>query len=109
MFTVSYSVNLLEGNTSQRVTLSAVSAQSTQFLVPGAAANPDLPPPTPGQYVLITGDVAFWARQGANPTAVVDVDQYFPANNSYRVSVANGNRIAAVAAGAGNLYITPLA
>jgi hypothetical protein len=108
MQTLTHSANLLEGGTSQKVVLSAASAQSTVLRVPGATLNPNLPPPTPGQYVLVTGDVLWFGRQGVNPVAVADIDQVFLANNTYRISVVDGNKIAAIAAGAGNLYITPL-
>lgn len=102
-------VNLQLLNTSQKIILSAASAQSSALNIAGYTPNPNFPNP-PDQYIMMTADVPFWARQvpNAGGTAVADgTDQYFPANTPIRVQVIHGNRIAAIAAGAGNLYLTP--
>jgi hypothetical protein len=100
--------NLRDSANSQKIILSAANAQSTVLNTPNAA-NYSASIPVPGQDVLLTADVPCWIVQGVNPVAVADgTFQYIPANTLFRTNVSNGNRIGAIAGGAGNLYITPL-
>jgi hypothetical protein len=93
---------VLSGGQSSKVTLSVASAQGPVITRPT-----DVPKGVPIKC-LMTGDVPFWMRKGTNPTAVADgTDQYVPANTPIRVELMEGERIAAIAAGAGNLYFTP--
>ena len=87
-----FSVSVDVGGLSQKVTLSAASAQSAALTSP---------------YVVLSLDVPAWVRRGANPTAVADgTDMYLPAG-IYRLAVVTGQKLAIIAAGAGNAYITP--
>lgn len=92
MHTFSISLTANAGGLSQKVVLSAASAQSA--VIAGSAA-------------VITPDVNCFMRMGVNPAAVVDVDQLLLANNTYRVTVSPGQKLAFIAAGAGNCWITP--
>lgn len=91
-FELSFEVD--QGNRSQKVAISTVSAQSTAMTTPS---------------VLCTPDATCFVRQGANPTALATgVDQILLANNTYRLMVVVGNKLAFItAAGTGNVYITP--
>lgn len=95
------SAQALSGGQSSKVTLSAVSAQSAIFTAPSA-----WPGGTP-YPVMVTCDVPAFVRAGANPTAVADSDQYLAANLPYRLLINSGERLALIAGGAGNAYITP--
>lgn len=91
------------GGRSELVSVSATSAQS-------AAIN--------GESVRVVSTVNVFARRGANPTAVVNVDMMIPANtptvltgfNSVGTEGGAGvvEKLAFVAGGAGSVYISPL-
>jgi hypothetical protein len=92
----------LSGGQSIKVVLSVASAQGPVITRPT-----DHPKGVPIKC-LMTADVACWFRKGTNPTALADgTDQYVPANATIRIELMEGERIAAIAAGAGNLYFTP--
>lgn len=74
----------------QKVTLSASSAQS-------AAID--------GTAVRVTSDVDCWLAFGANPTAT-NANLYLPAKSPDVFFIPDGWKVAAIAAGAGNLYIS---
>jgi hypothetical protein len=82
------------GGQSQKVAISGTSAQSTSLLC---------------KSVVLCSDIDCFIRQGENPTALDDgTDQFLPAYNMVRYyNFHPGNKIAAIAATAGNLYITP--
>lgn len=82
------------GGLSQKVAISTTSAQST-------ALNVD--------YAIVTPDTVCFIRQGADPTALATgVDQILMANQSYRVNIKRGNKLAfKTATGSGYVYITP--
>ena len=82
------------GGQSQKVTLSTTSAQSTALTC---------------KSLVLCADVACFIRRGSNPTALADgTDQYVPANAMLRfVGFQPNQKIAGIAASAGNLYITP--
>jgi hypothetical protein len=75
----------------QKVTLSASSAQSTAF--------------TPSTSIRITSDVDCWLAFGLNPTATTS-SCYLPAKSPEVFAVPTGWKVAGIAAGAGNLYIS---
>lgn len=99
------SLELNAGGTSQKVAMSTTSAQSA-----AAALATNEPKGAPLKYV-ITPDAACFIRKGANPTALSDgTDLYLVANQSYRVELMDGEKMAfIVASGTGNVYITPRA
>lgn len=101
MHNTEISIDLLSGGQSTSIVLSAVSAQG-----PVVALPTNHPPGVPVKCTL-TPDVNCWMRKGSNPTAVVDVDQKLLAGNTYRVELLVGERIAAIAGGAGTLSFTP--
>jgi hypothetical protein len=78
--------------TAQKVVLSTSSAQSAAL---GAATS----------IVIVCADVDCWILTGANPTALL-TSTYCPAKVPQRFGVAPGSKIAGIAGGAGNLYIT---
>jgi hypothetical protein len=82
------------GATSQKVAMTTASAQSTAIA---------------GTVALVTPDATCFVRQGAAPTANSDgTDMLLLANNTYRVLLTSGNKLAfIVASGTGNVYITP--
>ena len=101
MVVFEHSLNILTGGQSSKVAVSTTSAQSAAF---GAATDA-----VPAQYVLITPDTNCFVRQGSAPVAVSDgTDQILLANNTYRVYVNSGNKLAFItASGTGNVYLTP--
>ena len=104
MNVVEISIGLTDGGTSQKVAMSTTSAQST-----AAAAATGESKGVPIKY-LITPDAACFVRKGPNPTAVADTDQYLSANQTYRVELMDGEKMAFImASGTGNVYITPRA
>ena len=85
-------------NNSQKVVLSAASAQSVVYDATNCLSN----------KVLLTSDVPCWIMSGVNPTAVADgTCLYLAANVMYRILLAPGFKLALIAGGAGNAYITP--
>lgn len=88
-FVISFTADA--GGLSQKVVLSAASAQST--VLAGSAA-------------VITPDVACFVRMGVNPVALPDVDRYLAAGIAHRITISPGYKLALIAAGAGNAYIT---
>lgn len=79
------------GGRSEKVVLSAASAQSAVLL---------------GSAVVVTPDVNCFIRMDVNPVALPDVDRLLVANVAHRVTVSPGMKLALIAAGAGNAYIT---
>lgn len=98
MHTYGISLTADEGARSEKVAISATSAQSATY---GTSAS--------GAQLLVTPDVACFMRSGLNPTAVsTGVDMYLSAGNTYRVQVGIGYKLAFItASGTGNVYITP--
>lgn len=94
------SLEALSGGLSSKVALSTTSAQS-----PAAAATVKGVP----VKCLVTLDATGFVRKGTNPTAVSDgTDQILLANNTYRVELMDGEKLAVVlATGTGNMYFTP--
>ena len=87
--------NLNAGGTSQAVTLSAASAGMAGALKATT------------QFIRLVATVPCWIRMGVTaPTAQINVDSYVPANIPQRCAVAPGYFVAAIAGGAGVLYIT---
>lgn len=99
MVVFEHSLNILSGGQSSVVAASTSSAQSATFTFPGVTSG----------YVVITPLVNCFVRQGENPTALADgTDQLLLANNSYRVFVNSGNKLAFITpSGTGNVYLTP--
>lgn len=83
------------GGTSQAISVSATSAQSAAVVSPGS--------------VVVTPTVDVFVRRGTNPTALANgTDQILLAGFSYRVgNLAEGERLAFIAASAGTVYVTP--
>lgn len=102
------SINLDAGGNGQKVAISGVSAQSTAITLRTApsAAAPAFPEI---DSVLVYSSVDCFVRQGANPTAVVDTDQFVPGGLFVRLSnILSGNKIAFITSGAaGNVWIYP--
>lgn len=91
MHSLSMSMTVGAGGTSTKLAISGVSAQSVACV---------------GNTVVVTPDTDCFVRLGANPVALVDVDQLLLARNTYRLSVAAGQKLAFITAGsAGNAYI----
>lgn len=93
--TQEHSIPILEGGQSQKISVTAASAQSAAISV---------------DSVNIYADVDCFVRQGANPTALADgTDQIIPAGVMLRgVKVVPGNKLAFIAVGtSGNVYLTP--
>jgi hypothetical protein len=87
---------ILAGGQSQKVVTSTTSAQSTAL--------------TGVSQVTIVCDTNTFVRMGLNPTAVSDgTDQLLLANQQYRIiPIISGYKLAFIlAAGTGNVYITP--
>lgn len=105
MNSIEISLDLNTGGTSQKIAISATSAQSN-----AAAAGSSENKGGPIKYV-ITPDTDCFVRKGANPTAVSDgTDQLLKANTRYRVELMDGEKMAFVtSAAAGFVYITPRA
>lgn len=82
------------GGTSQQVTVSTSSAQSSVLNC---------------KSVVIFSTVSGFMRQGSNPTALSNgTDQYVPGNTLLRYAgITPGNKLAFIGTGAGTLYITP--
>jgi hypothetical protein len=92
MHTLSISLTANAGGLSTKLAISAVSAQSIACT---------------GSSVVLTPDTTCFFRMGANPTALADgTDQILLANNTYRVTVSPGQKLAFIAGAAGNVYIT---
>lgn len=91
MHTLNISFTADAGGLSQKVVLSAASAQSAVLT---------------GSAVVVTPDVNCFIRMGANPVALPDVDRMLVAGVAHRVTVSPGCKLALIAAGAGNAYIT---
>jgi hypothetical protein len=102
---IEISLELNTGGTSQKLAISAASAQSN-----AAAAGSSENKGGPIKY-LVTPDTACFVRKGANPTAVADgTDQYLSAGQAYRVELMDGEKMAFITSGAtGSVYITPRA
>lgn len=83
-----------EGGTSQPVSISTTSAQSTVIT---------------GDNAVIYSSVECFIRSGSNPTALSDgTDQFIPASMFLRVRFAAGSKLAfKTATGTGTVYITP--
>jgi hypothetical protein len=88
------SIEANTGGTSQVVSISTTSAQSTAITTNTA---------------LVYSTVDCFMRQGANPTALSNgTDQIIPATTLLRVSLTEGNKLAFItASGSGTVYITP--
>lgn len=88
------SVVVDEGGRSQALAISGTSAQSAAIR---------------SNYVLVTLTTAAFVRQGADPTAVADgTDTYLLEGATYRLNVAQGNKLAIITSGpTGTAYITP--
>lgn len=97
MHTFAISLTADVGGKSQKIAISATSAQTNT--IPGSVS---------GGTVLVTPDVACFYRGGVNPTAVNDgSDQYLAAGNTYRIQVPPGWKLAFMAlTGSGNVYVT---
>jgi hypothetical protein len=94
------SLKVDEGGASQKVAVSAASAQSAAITIS----------PTGNQDVMVTPDIDVFVRQGSSPIAVADgTDILLLAGNSYRLSgIVNGNKLAFITGGgAGFVYISP--
>jgi len=92
-------LDLNTGGASTEVVLSAASAQGPVVTLPT-----NHPPGVPVKC-WITTDVVCWIRKGSNPVAVSGTDQKL-AVGSWRVELLVGERIAAIAGGAGTLNFT---
>jgi hypothetical protein len=96
MSDVEYSMAALTGGQSQKIAVSAVSAQTTEI---GSSS-----------YVVVTPDVNMFFRRGPNPTAVSDgTDQILLASLPMRLyGLRAGDKLAFItASGSGTVYITP--
>lgn len=82
------------GGTSQAVSISGTSAQSTAI---------------PGNMALVYSTADCFMRCGSNPTALSDgTDQFVPASTLLRVQLQGGGKLAFKTTGAtGTVYITP--
>jgi acetyl-CoA acetyltransferase len=98
-------IEITAGGTSQKLAISSTSAQSA-----AAAAAATENKGAPIKY-LVTPDVNCFVRKAANPTAVSDgTDQLLLANNTYRVELMDGEKLAFITtAASGSVYITPRA
>lgn len=89
---MSYRHQISPDRNPQRVVLSVASAQSTAV---AAGTN----------AVRLCSDVDCWILIGANPTATV-TSNYLPAKVPQVMSCSPGDKVAGIAGGAGNLYIS---
>jgi len=89
------SAHLYSGGQSQVVTVSSTSAQSSAI--------------TGSKTLYLCATVDCFIRQGSNPTALATgVDQFLPAYTPMRYAgFTSGNKVAAISASSGSLYITP--
>lgn len=105
MNTTEISILLNTGGTSQKVSISSTSAQSTAAAVASTESK--------GQAIpyVICADTDCFVRKGTNPTAVSDgTDILLKANQQYRVELMDGEKMAFITTSAsGNVYITPRA
>ena len=93
MHTLSLSMTANAGGTSSKIAISTVSAQSAVFT---------------GSAVVVTPTIDCFYRMGSNPTAVSDgTDQILLANNTYRISISPGLKLAFITLSSGSVYITP--
>jgi len=85
---------IYSGGQSKKVTISSTSAQSAALSC---------------RALTLCSTIDCWVRQGSNPTALADgTDQFLPAYTVVRyVNFIPGNKVAAIAAASGFLYITP--
>ncbi len=95
------SVDINSGGLSTSIVLSATSAQGPVVAVPTNGLT-GVPVPC-----VISPDVVCWVRKGVSPTAVVDVDTKLNANQSYRIQLLPGERLAVISAVAGTMNFTP--
>jgi hypothetical protein len=87
------SVFIGAGGASQSVSISATSAQSAVIDADNAT---------------VYSTVDCFVRAGANPTALANgTDQFIPGGSLFRIRFASGQKLAFIAAEAGNVYITP--
>lgn len=101
MNAIEISMEALTGGQSVLITLSAASAQGPAVTLPT-----NHPVGVPIKCIMTTDTNCFF-RKGANPVAVADgTDQKLLAGNTYRIELLPGERIAAIAAGAGTLSFT---
>jgi hypothetical protein len=92
MHTIAVDTVANAGGTSQKIAISAVSAQSAVMT---------------GSTAVVTPDVNCFYRADINPTALSNgTDQILVANKPYRISGVLGLKLAFIAGGAGNVYIT---
>lgn len=102
MHQTNISIEALSGGQSSKTALTTASAQ-----LPVVSQPSTLPAGTPIRCSLVL-DAAGFIRRGSNPTAVVDSDQYIPANTLVFVQLMAGERLAVILpAGTGNAYFTP--
>ena len=102
MHQTNITIEALSGGQSSKTATSTTSAQ-----LPVVSQPSTLPAGSPIRCSLVL-DAAGFIRRGTNPTAVVDADQYIPANTLVFVQVMAGERLAVVLpAGTGNAYFTP--
>jgi hypothetical protein len=98
-------IEVTAGGTSQKLAISGTSAQSN-----AAASASTESKGVPIKY-LVTPDATCFVRKGSNPTALADgTDQILLANNTYRVELMDGEKLAFITSGAaGFVYLTPRA
>jgi hypothetical protein len=93
--TTENSIPILTGGQSQKVTVTAASAQSSAITT---------------DKINIYADVDCFVRQGTDPTALADgTDQIIPAGVMLRgYEITSGNKLAFIAVStSGNVYLTP--
>lgn len=96
MSAIEYSINIIEGGTSEKVSISSTSAASTAI---GKAYK-----------AVVTSSVDCFMRAGASPTALsTGVDQFLLAGVAYRVyGLKPGDKLAFITtAASGTVYISP--
>lgn len=102
MHQTNITLEALSGGQSSKTALTTTSAQ-----LPVVSQPATLPAGAPIRCALVL-DAAGFVRRGTNPTAVVDSDQYIPANTIVTFQVMAGERLAVVLpTGTGNAYFTP--
>lgn len=105
------SLQLNTGGTSAKLAISSTSAPMATAATTTAATATN-PGDSKGAAIpyVITPDTACFVRKGTGtPVAVSDgTDQYLAANQSYRVELMDGEKMAFITTSAsGNVYITP--
>ena len=102
MHQTTVTLEALSGGQSSKTATGTTSAQ-----LPVVAQPAGLPAGSPVRCSLVL-DAAGFVRRGTNPTAVVDSDQYIPANTLVTLQLMAGERLAVVlASGTGLAYFTP--